>query len=974
MSSSPFPYTCELCGAEGLTDEGMRTHTLEAHMAGRPDCPFCDCTVPQTQLVGHVQRAHLHYLTPERELMAFIDDQSPSFDEDSRMTTDSCSYNTPGSINGWHSPDHSSTSVHNGAISKNNINYCQNGFRDRDSFKDCSGSLGSDHEEISRSPKNINLNYGPRNININNGVVPKTPKKVKSRENSNETKALVNGEEKRGTQSSQANNYEGSPSKNKMCMTGAGQGSPLRSQLALKLKPNTPKKSASSPTVQCLLCEFTSNCPQKLEEHINRAHFDLTSPSVVENPNSNSNLTTATATDNPTIGLTNAMAISPTAHGSNYQCPICDKTFVSGSDIELHVNVDHKDILSPQKNEQLDNASSSDEVMMMEESPVSDCPICCQPLPLSQHELIRHIEEHFERGEDGAGCAESSRSHADLEAQRSREEQEFQLLRAQYGMEEEEDGGYTGRTASGLRRAVYSGALSVAGYYERSIGLKKASAAGRDDGSSRTTGLLEKIAQLNTQNSSIIKTYLCSGVDHYASTYGDRGWGCGYRNMQMVLSSLVRNEKYAALLRAAWEGDDPRSPAVPSIPKLQLLVERAWQMGFDTQGSEQLGCKLHNTRKWIGACEVVTVLSSLRIRCQLIDFHKPTGADGSHPALFDWVLRYFRDDPDAFKPPLYLQHQGHSRTIIGYEKHKDGKATLLVLDPSHAPAQVRQVVCGSTSSCSGALRLLRRGSAALRARQYQLLAVTGTIDDEEEYQKPKVLTFSFRQVKYFSRCAFHRAGERCAGVDYATAARCRRSSHNTTFERHPVLNCLNCKRERGRRIAAPRDKFEFCPALGLCDALLLKNLVIYLQMTLDVVSDVNVTDNVKVQRPHAAVQRRRLKTALRDWQRRTEGCGITHNHQLLLSSETSTRNDVCPDVRARSGCAPANIDFGCVRRSLPRLARSAECVACSIVLAPQRASQAHLIRDGEIHRGPWVPLHIYSKIINIACNFLTIRT
>lgn len=77
MSTSPFPYTCELCGAEGLTDEGMRSHTLEAHVAGRPECPFCDCAVPPPQLVGHVQRAHLHYLTPERELMAFIDDQSP---------------------------------------------------------------------------------------------------------------------------------------------------------------------------------------------------------------------------------------------------------------------------------------------------------------------------------------------------------------------------------------------------------------------------------------------------------------------------------------------------------------------------------------------------------------------------------------------------------------------------------------------------------------------------------------------------------------------------------------------------------------------------------------------------------------------------------------------------------------------------------------------------------------------------------
>ncbi|CAG4944319.1 unnamed protein product [Parnassius apollo] len=648
MSTSPFPYTCELCGAEGLTDEGMRTHTLEAHVAGRPDCPFCDCTVPQTQLVGHVQRAHLHYLTPERELMAFIDDQSPGYDEDSKMTTtDSCSYNTPGSINGWHSPDMSSTSFHNGAISKN-INYL-NGYQDKDNYH----KSERDENRCSRSPKNINLCNGLKNINISNG---------------------------------------------------------------------------------CLLCDFTSTCPRKLEEHINRAHFDLTSPSVLSNANANANITenitlglnNATLTlDNPTLALS-AMAMSPGPHSSSFQCPICEREFTSGPEVEVHVNVEHRDILSPQKSDQLDNASC-DDVVMMEESPVSNCPVCCQPLPLSEHELIQHIEEHFEKGEDGGA---NTLTAAEREAQRNREEHEFQLLRAQYGMEEEDEEGYTNRATNSLKRAVYSGALSVAGYYERSVGLRRATATGKDTGSSRTNGILERIAQLNAQNPSIVKTYLCSAVDHYASTYGDRGWGCGYRNMQMLLSSLIKHPQYARLLGGAVDRD---CECVPSIPRLQLLVERAWQLGFDTQGSEQLGCKLHNTRKWIGACEVVTVLSSLRIKCQLIDFHKPTSPDGSHPALFDWVLRYFQEDSNAFKPPLYLQHQGHSRTIIGYEKHKDGKATLLVLDPSHSPAQVRAVVCGGLAS-GAALRLLRRGASALRARQYQLLCVTGLLTSDSEYE------------------------------------------------------------------------------------------------------------------------------------------------------------------------------------------------------------------------------------------------
>ncbi|CAG4951342.1 unnamed protein product [Colias eurytheme] len=734
MSSSPFPYTCELCGAEGLTDEGMRSHTLEAHVAGRPDCPFCDCTVPQPQLVSHVQRVHLHYLTPERELMAFIDDQSPGYDEDSKMTTtDSCSYNTPGSINGWHSPVEVSTSFHNGAISKNN--YYHNGYQEKDN-SNCNHRSEKDEERFSRSPKNINLVNGIKNINISNGV---TGKKTRSKENSVENE-LLNGHDKESLHSSPThnnmNNYDGSPKNSKLSMASAGQGSPLRSQLALKLKSNTPKKLAPtpSPTVQCLLCDFTSTCPRKLEEHINRAHFDLTSPSVMGNDNSNIDnatlglLNPTINLDNPTLALS-AMAMSPGPHSSSFQCPICEKEFANGSEVEVHVNVEHRDILSPQKADQVDNASC-DDVVMMEESPVSNCPICCQPLPLSQHELIQHIEEHFERGED---VGASTLSDAEREAQRTREEQEFQLLRAQYGMEEDEEG-YSSRAASSLKRAVYSGALSVAGYYERSVGLRRASASGLDTGCSKTSGILERIVQLNAQNPSIVKTYLCSAVDHYASTYGDRGWGCGYRNMQMVLSSLVRHPAYSARLSGLWERE---GDGVPSIPALQRLVERAWARGFDTQGSEQLGCKLHNTRKWIGACEVVTVLSSLRIKCSLIDFHKPTSADGSHPALFDWVHKYFHDEPTAFKPPLYLQHQGHSRTIIGYEKHKDGKATLLVLDPSHSPAQVRAVTCDRSGG--GALRLLRRGAPALRARQYQLLCVTGLIQSDREYEASKVL-------------------------------------------------------------------------------------------------------------------------------------------------------------------------------------------------------------------------------------------
>jgi Peptidase family C78. len=53
---------------------------------------------------------------------------------------------------------------------------------------------------------------------------------------------------------------------------------------------------------------------------------------------------------------------------------------------------------------------------------------------------------------------------------------------------------------------------------------------------------------------------------------------------------------------------------MPSISRIQAHIEWAWGQGFDMQGAEQLGLALVNTRKWIGATELVTFLSSLRIR------------------------------------------------------------------------------------------------------------------------------------------------------------------------------------------------------------------------------------------------------------------------------------------------------------------------------------------------------------------------
>ncbi|KAI8388851.1 peptidase family C78-domain-containing protein [Radiomyces spectabilis] len=182
--------------------------------------------------------------------------------------------------------------------------------------------------------------------------------------------------------------------------------------------------------------------------------------------------------------------------------------------------------------------------------------------------------------------------------------------------------------------------------------------------------------------------YLCSlSVDHVATGLLDLGWGCGYRNCQMLLTYVEAYQKpYSRIIRH-----------IPDIEGLQILLEKAWADQFDPQGAEQLKHRVHRTRKWIGTTEVYTILTYLGIRCSIVDFATPSGPNNAHDALFDWVQRYFEGaDTDIVpadtekteqhttitdRPPIYLQHSGHSRTIIGIEVLPDGKRNLLIFDP-----------------------------------------------------------------------------------------------------------------------------------------------------------------------------------------------------------------------------------------------------------------------------------------------------
>lgn len=111
--------------------------------------------------------------------------------------------------------------------------------------------------------------------------------------------------------------------------------------------------------------------------------------------------------------------------------------------------------------------------------------------------------------------------------------------------------------------------------------------------------------------------------------------------------------------------------------------------------------------------QAYVLFSKLAIRTEIIDFpHIPKGRS-AHVRLHEYIVNYFttisssslttttttgNDEEEgeevlqAEKPnrscfvnpntfPLFLQHQGHSRTVVGIETCVDGKVNLLVFDP-----------------------------------------------------------------------------------------------------------------------------------------------------------------------------------------------------------------------------------------------------------------------------------------------------
>ncbi|PIA93616.1 Zinc finger with UFM1-specific peptidase domain protein [Cercospora beticola] len=201
----------------------------------------------------------------------------------------------------------------------------------------------------------------------------------------------------------------------------------------------------------------------------------------------------------------------------------------------------------------------------------------------------------------------------------------------------------------------------------------------------RVRNVIPKLAQHLQQDSDNGYAYLCTtGVVQVHKLKNEGGHFCGYRNIQMLLSCLP------GLILSL-------GPSISldkcSIFDIQEVIESAWDAGFNLHGRIATG-GIRGSRKHIGTPEAEALMLSLHIPCT---GHAFEGRDAWHE-LLDFVEKYFSQANDNSGSsivcqtglmPLFFQRSGHSMTIVGLQKTRSAKRSLLVFDPAwQAPSAI----------------------------------------------------------------------------------------------------------------------------------------------------------------------------------------------------------------------------------------------------------------------------------------------
>jgi len=242
-------------------------------------------------------------------------------------------------------------------------------------------------------------------------------------------------------------------------------------------------------------------------------------------------------------------------------------------------------------------------------------------------------------------------------------------------------------------------------------------------------GLINELLKV-IEPSDINKYKFCSKTVKPFYQSQDKSWGCGFKNIQTLYSTLYDYYEFKTL----------SEKEVPSVNAIQAQIEEGWKKGIDLEGAEFYKNTLVGSDSWIGSTEVATFFANLNIKTQVLDFNHPTEKDGTHPLLIEQVIKYF-GKPDENNericelesdslPPIYLQYVGHSLLVLGYGIESSGKPFLFVHNP------LAKAVTLETGEQDIVFKYYQED---LIEEQYQVVWIIGPFKDAEDFEKSKVI-------------------------------------------------------------------------------------------------------------------------------------------------------------------------------------------------------------------------------------------
>ena len=145
-----------------------------------------------------------------------------------------------------------------------------------------------------------------------------------------------------------------------------------------KHKPRTTELTPSDDEItnhfMCPMCDWSATSSDEITRHVNVKHLDVLSPQKTLGVDDQNNLIVGPST-------------STASSGATYTCPICGLTKSDSKMLERHVNLQHRDILSPGDVSDVDVDGNV-------VSPLCGCPVCGMEFS-DADSLTVHVDGHF---------------------------------------------------------------------------------------------------------------------------------------------------------------------------------------------------------------------------------------------------------------------------------------------------------------------------------------------------------------------------------------------------------------------------------------------------------------------------------------------------------------------------------------------------------------------------------------------------